>query len=64
MMWELPAEAQWMNDREFDALFEGHRYAMGWGEQVDGGQARFGIDLDLRARPQKERVGWLKWRGR
>jgi hypothetical protein len=52
MMRELPPEAQWMNDKDFDALFGESRYSMKWSEEVDG-QGRFGIDVDLRPRPQK-----------
>jgi hypothetical protein len=59
MMRELPPEAQWMNDKEFDALFEGSRYSMGWSEELDG-QGKFGIDVNLKPRPQKME-GWLKW---
>jgi hypothetical protein len=60
MIRELPPEAQWMDDKKFDALFEGARYSMGWDDEEDG-QRRFRIDVDLRPRPQKM-VGWLKWR--
>jgi hypothetical protein len=45
MMSKLPPEAQWMDDKEFNALFKGERYAMGWGEGEDG-KERFGIDVD------------------
>jgi hypothetical protein len=45
MMSQLPPEAQWMEDKEFDALFKGERYAMGWGVGSDG-KERFGIDVD------------------
>jgi hypothetical protein len=45
MMSKLPPEAQWMEDKEFDALFKGERYAMGWGVSSDG-KERFGIDVD------------------
>jgi hypothetical protein len=45
MMSKLPPEAQWMEDKEFDALFKGERYAMGWGVSSDG-KKRFGIDVD------------------
>jgi hypothetical protein len=45
MMSKLPPEAQWMDDKEFDAFFKGERYAMGWGVGSDG-KERFGIDVD------------------
>jgi hypothetical protein len=45
MMSRLPPEAQWMDDKEFNALFKGERYAMGWGVGSDG-KERFGIDVD------------------
>jgi hypothetical protein len=45
MMSKLPPEAQWMDDKEFNALFKGERYAMGWGVGSDG-KERFGIDVD------------------
>jgi hypothetical protein len=45
MVSRLPPEAQWMDDKEFNALFEGERYAMGWGVNEDG-KERFGIDID------------------
>jgi hypothetical protein len=62
MMREIPPEAQWANDKEFNALFEGSRYSMGWSEGVNG-RRTFGIDMDLRPKPQKK-VGWLGRRTR
>lgn len=41
----LPPEAQWMDDKEFDALFDGNTYSMGW-KSYGGGERRFGIDVD------------------
>jgi hypothetical protein len=58
MMKDLPAEAQWMSDKEFAKLFEGGRYRMGW--SGDGEDERFGIDADARPRLQ-EKTGWRKW---
>jgi hypothetical protein len=60
MMSEMPPEAQWMGDKEFDALFDGGRYALGWSEDR-AGQGRFGVDVDLRPKEEKE-SGWLRWR--
>ncbi|KAF2124960.1 hypothetical protein P153DRAFT_117017 [Dothidotthia symphoricarpi CBS 119687] len=48
MMADLPAEAQHMKDKEFNALFEGARYRMGWSDE--NGAGRFGIDVDHRLR--------------
>jgi hypothetical protein len=45
MMSRLPPEAQWMDDKEFDVLFKGEKYAMGWSVDRDGNE-RFGVDID------------------
>jgi hypothetical protein len=45
MMSRLPPEAQWMDDKEFNALFKGEKSAMGWSVGEDG-KERFGIDVD------------------
>jgi hypothetical protein len=45
MMSKLPPDAQWMDDKEFNALFKKERYAMGGGVGGDG-KERFGIDVD------------------
>ncbi|KAH4044028.1 hypothetical protein HBH69_234610 [Parastagonospora nodorum] len=58
MMKDLPTEAQWMSDKEFEKLFEGGRYRMGW--SGEGEEERFGIDADARPRVQEE-TGWKKW---
>jgi hypothetical protein len=60
MVADLPAQAQWMGDEEFDALFMGRRYAMGWSEGVQG-QGRFGVDVDLRPK-ERSQGGWVGWR--
>ncbi|KAH7392166.1 hypothetical protein DE146DRAFT_132725 [Phaeosphaeria sp. MPI-PUGE-AT-0046c] len=60
MVADLPAHAQWMNDREFVQLFEGKRYAMGWSEEGYE-QGRFGVDVDL-APKQRRKGGWWNWR--
>lgn len=58
MMKDLPAEAQWMSHKEFEKLFEGGRYRMGW--SGEGEEERFGIDADARPRLQEE-SGWRRW---
>ncbi|KAF1912691.1 hypothetical protein BDU57DRAFT_542503 [Ampelomyces quisqualis] len=47
MMADLPPESQYMNDREFEALFRGQKYMMGWSVGADG-KERYGIDVDER----------------
>jgi len=58
MMRDLPVEAQWLSDKEFEKLFEGGRYRMGW--SGEGAEERFGIDADARPRLQEE-SGWRRW---
>lgn len=60
MVADLPAHAQWMNDREFARLFEGKRYAMGWSEEGYE-QGRFGVDIDLKPK-QRGEGRWWGWR--
>jgi hypothetical protein len=58
MMVELPTEAQWMDDKDFERLFEGRKYSMGWTGGIEG-ERRFGIDVDGRVREQE--AGWRRW---
>ena len=44
MMKNLPLGAQWMDDKEFDGLFDGEMYSMGW-RTGDDGKMRFMIDV-------------------
>lgn len=60
MLAEMPAEAQWMDDREFGRLFEGKRYALGWSEEGYE-QGRFGVDVDFKPK-QKGEGRWWDWR--
>jgi hypothetical protein len=55
MMSKLPPDAQWMDDKEFNALFKGERYAMGWGVGSDG-KERFGIDVDKSQSKESEQL--------
>lgn len=43
MLADIPPEAQGMGDKEFEKLFVGKRYLLGWSRGADG-QKRFGID--------------------
>jgi hypothetical protein len=47
MMADLPPESQYMDDREFEAVFRGQKYMMGW-SIGDDGKERYGIDIDER----------------
>ncbi|KAF2652994.1 hypothetical protein K491DRAFT_718462 [Lophiostoma macrostomum CBS 122681] len=44
MMAKLPPGAQWMGDKEFDALFDGELYSMGW-RSGENGDRKFVIDV-------------------
>jgi hypothetical protein len=57
MLAGLPAEAQWMDDREFAELFEGKRYVMGWSREGYE-QRRFGVEVDVSPRKRGKRR-WL-----
>ncbi|KAJ9617034.1 hypothetical protein H2200_000755 [Cladophialophora chaetospira] len=57
MMAGLPPEAQWMDDKEFEALFKGHRYSMGWSSGNDG-KGRYCIDVSEAIRPMERKRRW------
>ncbi|KAF2647254.1 hypothetical protein K491DRAFT_723600 [Lophiostoma macrostomum CBS 122681] len=44
MMEKLPPGAQWMDDKEFNALFDSERYSMGWRTDANGDR-KFTIDV-------------------
>jgi hypothetical protein len=43
MLADIPPEAQGMGEREFEKLFVGKRYLLGWSRGADG-EERFGVD--------------------
>jgi hypothetical protein len=45
MLSGLPSKAQWMDDKEFNTLFEDEKYAMSWSVDVDGTE-QFRVDVD------------------
>jgi hypothetical protein len=47
MLARMPPEAQFMEDKEFEALFRDTKYTMGWTIGING-KRRFGVDSDDR----------------